>query len=231
MSRNDWERGTVKLPAAAWRAARDALVQAHNSRQDMLLKLAQDVHARLKAVKAQGKPLTGTLSEMLNDDPAGRELLAQHERLGAYGLDFKLLGGHPRGGARNLIKPTRASFPLAQAAKVNEIGDSEFQIEFDQKARTLTWVVHENNRAVDRARRSHMGAAFFRVLAGVTWTRGTGGQICGNDEYNREARGEGEGSNYVTGRFGPLGGSDARSNLSTSARRRKAKPVARAGAY
>jgi len=48
-----------------------------------------------------------------------------------------------------------------------------------------------------------MGNAFFRALGQVVWTRGTGGEIVGNDEYNRESKASGDGGNFTKQTFGP----------------------------
>jgi hypothetical protein len=81
----------------------------------------------------------------------------------------------------------------------------EATITLDHKARTVTWDVGENNHACESARAHPMGEAFFKALGRITWTRGSGGKIVGNDEYNRhEGRGEeGGGGNYVTAEYGP----------------------------
>ena len=75
-------------------------------------------------------------------------------------------------------------------------------VSLDLKAKTASWDVDENNHACESARRTPIGRAFFRALGRITWTRGSGGTIVGNDEYNREGGGEGEGGHYVTGEYG-----------------------------
>lgn len=82
-------------------------------------------------------------------------------------------------------------------------GFSEVRITFDRAKRTVEWSVDENNRARERARRHPLSVAFFAALDRVTWTRGSGGQIVGNDEYNRDSMAAGGGGNYVIDEYGP----------------------------
>lgn len=77
----------------------------------------------------------------------------------------------------------------------------ESSIAFD--GRTLVWAVGENNHARDYGRAHPIARALFAALDRVTWTRGSGGDIVGNDEYNRDNRDSGGGGNYVLNRYGP----------------------------
>lgn len=92
----------------------------------------------------------------------------------------------------------------------------EPSIHFDK--RKVTWTVPENNHACDRGREHPMAREFFRLLGTVTWTRGTGGDIVGNNEYARDSREEGGGGNYLVSSYGPERKS-ARSRRLAGARR------------
>jgi hypothetical protein len=48
-----------------------------------------------------------------------------------------------------------------------------------------------------------MGKEFFSRLRRINWTRGSGGTIVGNDEYNSDSYDAGGGANYTKDRFGP----------------------------
>lgn len=69
--------------------------------------------------------------------------------------------------------------------------------------RTAEWRVPENNHACDHRRSHPVARAFFDALGRVRWTRGSGGEIVGNDEYNQCADYAGGGANYVIETYGP----------------------------
>jgi hypothetical protein len=102
------------------------------------------------------------------------------------------------------LKPLKTDFaPLPWKTVAFTASWDECGVTFDLKARTVRWGVSENNHAVERARESWLGRAFFRALDRVNWTRGTGGTIVGNDEYNSDSEYEGGGANYVTASYPP----------------------------
>lgn len=111
-------------------------------------------------------------------------------------------------------KPKRGDFPAVKSSEhqffvIDDQGYEAATIRFDVKARTVTWWVEENNHAVERARESWLALEFFRLLRDVKWTRGTGGVLTGNDEYNEDTREAGGGANYITARYGPRGEREA----------------------
>jgi len=97
----------------------------------------------------------------------------------------------------------RKKISLWLAEKKTSYSNGEGGISFDDKSRTVKWYVTENNHACESAHESFMGNAFFRALGQVVWTRGTGGEIVGNDEYNRESKASGDGGNFTKQTFGP----------------------------
>jgi len=101
-------------------------------------------------------------------------------------------------------KPRKNMFPV-YGNTATTFHDTNCSVHFDNERRVAVWNVPENNRACEDARAGNIGKAFRASLAKVKWTRGSGGTIVGNDEYNRDAGRdyEGGGGSYVVERFGP----------------------------
>ena len=78
-------------------------------------------------------------------------------------------------------------------------------IVFDRQTHTVEWQTDHNNHAVDSARSSLLARVFFARLDKVRWTRGTGGVLVGNDEYNQGSSALGYGANYATEGWGYVG--------------------------
>ena len=70
------------------------------------------------------------------------------------------------------------------------------------QVRTVHWSVESNNHARDRGRGHPLAKAWFQHLEKIKWTRGTGGEVWGNDEYNGDSSGVGGGGNYSLGTWG-----------------------------
>lgn len=86
--------------------------------------------------------------------------------------------------------------------KMFDVG-GEASITFDKN--NVIWNVPENNHACDHAAGHPLHGVFFGALEKIQWTRGTGGVISGNNEYNRDTYEHGGGANYITHTFGPKG--------------------------
>lgn len=204
MSKNEWEGGTLKLPTAAWKPFRDGLAKAYNAQQTRRYELALKVHAWLMGEKAKaprGAFVFRTAYLALTNGGSGlAQDLRKAEFLDEYALDGVLFSK----GKNGLILPKKKDFPLAVATKTESylVDEGQASIRLVPKTRQVVWHVSENNHAVDSAWESPLGKAFYALLSKVTWTRGTGGEFIGNDEYNEDNRDEGGGANYVTHRFG-----------------------------
>jgi hypothetical protein len=85
---------------------------------------------------------------------------------------------------------------------------SECGIIFKPDGHSVSWYVGENNHARDYGREHPLAKLFFRELEELNWTRGSGGEIIGNDEYNQDAgyATAGAGGSYVISAYGPRGG-------------------------
>ncbi len=94
-------------------------------------------------------------------------------------------------------QPKKKDLELFAVSKDAEISLPDAYVGFSNKGRTVTWSVSENNRAVEHANDHWFAKLLFEKLGRITWTRGTGGKIVGNDEYNRDRDDIGGGGNYL----------------------------------
>jgi hypothetical protein len=232
MSCYEWEQGTITLPTKAWPKFKEDVRKAWNACQATKRMLANELYNALvtagkgqrefdwglalqKIVEAKRSYVRGPWSREWGDeaiDDASRMVLP-YER-------HKL-----RGSAGGPLKPKAKDLPDANAAtKTFHLGEAS--IAFDESAHAVTWTVAENNHAIKRAREHPVAIAMFAALKRVEWTRGSGGTITGNDEYNREAREAGGGGNQINQTFGPAGRA-ARDNAFRVPRGYRARPAAR----
>jgi len=208
MSKYGWERGEIKLSVKEFGSVRRDMIAFHNQRQARLFERAKVMY---QTVKESGK------GQRNFDFPACFENLMRGSNRSSFydsydtdGYDeicgsifpSVLVEGKGWQRSKRPKAPKKAQFaPLKQSAERVPVGD-EAGIGFDKKRRVVIWSVCENNHSVERAHENAMGKEFFKRLSRVNWTRGTGGEIVGNDEYNQEANYAGGGGNYVTARYG-----------------------------
>jgi hypothetical protein len=219
MSKHGWERGEIKLPSDQAVAFRHDLVNTYNQIQTRLFDRAKDVYTRLK-VASKGKRnfdfssafdllMLGITDNnalananafynnacLRNGEPYEKDGYGEiKSALFPYDAIIGRESLKPKAPKKNQFKPAKLS------AKSLSVGD-EAAIGF-LKGNIVAWGVSENNHSVERAHNHAMGKAFFRRLAQVKWTSRSGGEIVGNDEYNRENERSGGGANYVTNRYG-----------------------------
>lgn len=206
MSCNEWERGAIKIPTAAWPGLKKGLRDAYNASVEVDLK---DAQALYEAVKKAIKGKRGVDIKKAVSDEAHLEVRAP--RYGYGGFDttqrkykfksketyqvIELLAAKDATTKKyKLAAPKKKDFVLANGKTAYFSAGAEGSINLDEKTKTLFWDVSENNHAVDHARESYMGAVLFKLLQQITWTRGSGGTIYGNNEHNEDAGREGSGA-------------------------------------
>ena len=200
MSCYNWERGTITIPAKEWAGFRKGLLEAWNTKQLQMLERAKRAHTALKAATKgkRGKNRDEALkAAILRHIGQEHDYSAMTEGLRGLVLTYDQ---NKRAYTLNGSQPQRKALKLCPVSKDADIELGEAYVGLRNKGRTVTWSVSENNHAVDRANEHWFAQELFRRLGRITWTRGTGGQILGNDEYNRDAGEDhaGGGGSYVT---------------------------------
>lgn len=200
MSKYEWERGTIKIPTKEWSKFRTGIIGCWNAHQLGLLEKAKTLHAQLKAA-AKGK--RGSKRTEAIKAALGRSRHEYEHEI--TGLVVEQIFDHKKRLYTYTLKglPKKKDLGLLPTSKDARINASDACVILSNKGRTVTWDVGENNRACEHARATFLGQELFRLLGNITWTRGSGGKIIGNDEYNRDEGGEyeGGGGSYVTSEF------------------------------
>ena len=214
MSRYEWEQGTIIIPSNQWAGFKASVKARYNKSKMADFDKAKLLHTELLslhkihkgknpfAYRGYWENLLSTAWDAVEkpvfDRWGGRDesAICEEQR---WIIEESLF----RNGNTNLpLKPLKKSYPLANVS-TKILSQGEAHVNFDDKTRGTTWQVDENNRAIDRARQTILGKAFFSALNLVDWTRGSGGKILGNNEYNRDDHAyEGGGGNTVNSNYG-----------------------------
>lgn len=206
MSRYEWERGTITLPSAEWVKFRNALIQGFAVAQRQDFQTLERLHAAVVATTKgkRGVNFQEAVQKAFQELEGRFKLKVADE----YRAMQAVLKKDEATGKHKLHAPKKKDFPdPKQTAKSIQFSADGGTITLDNTKRTVSWGVSENNHACETARETFMGRLLFQQLGRVKWTRGSGGAIIGNDEYNREAGEEhaGGGGSYLKDRFGPEG--------------------------
>ena len=224
MSCYEWESGEIVIPKAKWAEFRKAIIKAHN---DALLKRYETTCAAFEAAEAKVKGLRGENRTKAFEEAFAEYFGGKKGQWGGYnfpmiktGYGWNATEYNRRDeweGCVELACPWKANnekewakpkkkdlkiLPLSESATIRLDGST---IRLDNDSHTVEWSVEENNRACDRERQKDLAKVLFSLLAKMEWTRGSGGTIVGNDEYNRDDRNCGGGGNYLKETFGPGG--------------------------
>jgi len=207
MSCSQWEEGMLVLPVKAFKPVLDRIRKEQNALMDEAYNCLVAAYETILAEnKAKVKPAEPELHFRINHavEKHRQKIRSHFSRADLFNAieNATIAMSH---GRKVPIKPQKQYLVRATTSTLS-FQQEEACLTFDRKLHALTWVVEENNHAVDRARESWLGRTLFSALKKVPWTRSTGGKFIGNDEYNGDSRENGGGANYVTARFGPLGG-------------------------
>jgi hypothetical protein len=202
----NWERGTLTLPARAWKRFREALSQADEIRRTHLYAIASDLYALLvKSYPGIENDYAQVLVVLSKPDTPCKALL---ERLGEFnGYNEVLAALRDKNDGRRMRRPAPEDFAAAkpQTLATLSVGECLGRVILDHGRRQVSWSVYWGDRAREAARNSYYGRVFFTLLETLQWTPGTGGVLVGNDEHNQSVDGIGKGRDYVTAAFGPVG--------------------------
>lgn len=198
MSRNDWEQGIIAIPTHSWSKLKKGLQQAQNNERDRIFKeaisLQEEVVTNFKGRKnIDFDDVINFISAISNDESYVVELLVKRSLKG-NGYQMKKI----------TQKMLEELFPKA-TNRTEVYGDPvSAEVIVDNKKKTVSWYVSENNHAVETARTSWIGIALFDELKKIDFgnNKKLGGYFIGNDEINRD---DGDGMNYVTARYGKKG--------------------------
>jgi len=188
MSRYDWESGTIKIPTKVFARFRKDFIDGYNSIQ---LRKLDTLKAWREIALREGK---GKRNYDFKDRMI-RMTNGYEEEVMVDGL-FTFDNNKPK-------MPTRKMFNFVNGKTDHfNVDESSASISFNRADKTVTWSVYENNHACESARGTKEASLLFGLLNKVDFTRGSGGTIIGNDEYNRDDYCEGGGGNYVTATYG-----------------------------
>lgn len=198
MSRNDWEQGIIAIPTHSWSKLKKGLQQAQNNERDRIFKeaisLQEEVVTNFKGRKnIDVDDVINFISAISNDESYVVELLVKRSLKG-NGYQMKKI----------TQKMLEELFPKA-TNRTEVYGDPvSAEVIVDNKKKTVSWYVSENNHAVETARTSWVGIALFDELKKIDFgnNKKLGGYFIGNNEINRD---DGDGMNYVTARYGKKG--------------------------
>jgi hypothetical protein len=212
MSCYNWESGTIKLPSKDWAKFRTGLLKAWNKHETDRLEKAKRAHKALtEALKGKrGSKRVKALKEAVEARFTRRKYCSLNQRHINEDVDYEVremvvtASGWGRERTYTLKGlPKKKDLKLFATSKDAEMHLGDAYVKFVNKTKTLVWSVSENNRAVEHAHEHWFAKLIFEALGKITWTRGSGGTLVGNDEYNRDAgrEYEGGGGNYVTREF------------------------------
>jgi len=187
MSRYEWESGTIKIPTKVFARLRRNFIDGYNEIQQRKL---NNLKTWRETALREGK---GKRNYDFQD-----RMLCMASNYSEERMVERLFDDN-----RKPKMPTKKMFDFVNGKNnAFDVGEGDAGIGFNQADKTVSWNVYENNHACETARNTKEAGLLFSLLSKVDFTRGSGGVIVGNDEYNRDDQYEGGGGNYVTMTYG-----------------------------
>jgi hypothetical protein len=213
MSCYEWEEGSVKLSVAEYskfkKAFMSGMKDVYNKAYDNSVSIYESILSKAKGKRNIDWHDLFNSCRYRNYEVGSYFRRTETKDLDPLELAFNsMFRKKSEGGYTENVrpmKPRKGDFKSAVKGKNPRFGFDEFDISFDDKNRLASWSVEENNHACEHARDHIVGDLFFNVLGKVNWTRGTGGVIVGNNEYNQDDRSAFGGSNTINNSYGPIG--------------------------
>lgn len=194
MSCYSWEFGTITLPAAEMRRLRETMRRAADRRIEELTTQTNRGWAYLRTMRPaqRNKLQLGWGSE--------HSVLTQLEPEALDLLRVRYGAAYAKPSAKKIREhvTVRNSGPHSGPHTTYRCG---YDASITLAGNKVIWDVPENNHAPEHAHSHPLAHALFGFLETVAWTSRTGGEIVGNDEYNRDNRDYGGGGNYVVRQY------------------------------
>lgn len=198
MTNNERASGTITLPAAAVAPFRRAVNTAANRLHEEVLASAKAAHANIKT----RSPKLYEQAVHQWTDKAYRETHVSAHTATVRELTHMILLGL----ATKPHAPTRADVDRYITRATNRTGDWHgMQWGITLEGRTLT-ISYDGNHSADAFAEHPVSAAAMTALSAVKWTRGTGGVLWYNSEYNEGPSGNSwGGGDRISEAWGPDG--------------------------
>lgn len=223
MSRREWEEGTIRFGSREWKPFRDTVIGRHNDMVASSLKLNLAAYEALKSeLCGRGNARDELAARILRRVTGKRDMVDvihalchpfRNDIKDPHWLDYEGVRYSEPFAIHGFRKPLQKDYAPAALSKNFECAgcESTWSMSLNNKTRELHWLVEETNHAVTEAHAHPFTKALFSALDSVSFSRGNGGKIVGNDENNQDANWEGGGANYVTREYSPGPSKNARS--------------------
>lgn len=229
MTHNGWERAEITIPrpemAGLHKTLRDHVNAHHEAVRTQTIALHKEIGQGTRSVKLYNDRLEAYKRKQWQSAantpsptswgfraPSAAAIATAIAKDVALDVIENMVNAAKRDAEKGIHQPTvteitklapKVTNRTAEFQVLGNGGSTEAYISF--KGNVVTWDVPEGNHAVEDAHDAPLGQAFFAALGKVKWTRTSGGHGTGNDEYRRDDKGYGGGSNYITFAYGPIG--------------------------